>query len=355
MEYQKKRLATAAVMLALTAPATTLASSTTCTEAASEEQARALLSRLMPDAGFIEFSTLNTGSTSCLLEVEMLANANDPSTRGYIYVLPDGQRALNGPLLDKRSKLQISKDMEQNESLVAIQAAIENMTAQVLDANTRAAKISAPQNTDLFANTPSANSPHVKPTTEEEIIKKPYTPAPGETIQQTLLRELKKSPYAQGVQRTSVPNPAAQAYILYDSNCPACTVLYKAMDSIAEKHHVQFNWVPGYLNDAGWLLAAEAIRNLNLSNQDGVDAIRNNFEQPKPTIDQLELMAKNLTDKEFEQARASAVFLLRVNSMSPSPLGTPMIFIEGPTGKVVSAYGAVSSDKDWESLVRQAQ
>ncbi|HCL3282172.1 TPA: hypothetical protein N2A29_006235, partial [Pseudomonas aeruginosa] len=81
-----------------------------CVALATEQQAKTLLGRLFPESNLINFEPLKLAEGSCLLEVDMEAVKGRKDTRGFVYVLPDGERFLNGPLMDKRSKLGLQAD-----------------------------------------------------------------------------------------------------------------------------------------------------------------------------------------------------------------------------------------------------
>lgn len=311
----------------------------TC-EYATEDEARWLMGRWFPNAKFLEFNKLEN---SCLLEVYLLADASIPESSGYFYVLPGGKEGINGPIYNHRSKPQITIP----GATGAVQQAQAAIAQGISDGYEAAAGI---ENAARLAVEQTGEPVKLEP--DDLNLNKPFEPQPGETIQQALLRELKKAPHIMSVQETPLLAPVAQAYVLYDSNCPACTHLFEEMEGIAQEHNVAFNWVPSYLNEKGWVQAAHIIKTLESSNDEAVEEIRDTFTNPK-SDEYVELMTANLNEADYDKARLSAAFLLRLNKMSPRILGTPLIFIEGNDGKVVSAYGAVTESSEWSRLVRK--
>lgn len=75
----------------------------------------------------------------------------------------------------------------------------------------------------------------------------------------------------------------------------------------------------------------------------------------RKTDEEVAQMGAQLDEQDYENAKAGTAFLLRLNKMSPRVLGTPMIFIEGQGGEVVSAYGAITESEEWSKLVEKVQ
>lgn len=322
----------------LLAPATP--QQVTC-EYATEDEARWLMGRWFANAKFLEFNKLEN---SCLLEVYLLADASIPESSGYFYVLPGGKEGINGPIYNHRSKPKITTP--------GVTGAVQQAQAAIVQgiSGRHEAAVAGIENAARLAVEQTGEPVKLEP--DDLNLNKPFEPQPGETIQQALLRELKKAPHIMSVQKTQLPEPVAQAYVLYDSNCPACTHLFEEMEGIAQEHNVAFNWVPSYLNEKGWVQAAHIIKTLESSNDEAVEEIRDTFTNPK-SDEYVELMTANLNEADYDKARLSAAFLLRLNKMSPRIMGTPLIFIEGNDGKVVSAYGAVTESSEWSRLVRK--
>ncbi len=336
-----------------------------CSEVATEEQARALLSRLVSNPEYIDFTPLNMGSVSCLLEVELLADAADPSTRGFFYVLPDGEHGLNGPLIDRRNTAFLKPatassaiTAQEGLNVEAIKIALDGLKERVEAATTNASaltSVAAPPTAPAATATPVQEAPAYVQTPAGLVdANSPFVAAPGKTLQQTMLADLKQAPHVTNVQTVNVENPVAQVYVLYDSTCQFCAKLYDMQDAIAEKHNVSFNWIPGYISDMGWLHAAHAVKELAKSPEAGLAAVREAFTGPKPTAAALEELAAGLTQQDFENAKHAAVFLYRLNKMSAKPIGTPLLFIEGLNGGVSTAYGAVEDDAEWVRLLDKA-
>ena len=326
-----------------------------CSEVATEQQARSLIDRMVPDAKYIEVAPLNQGSTSCLLEVEVQIDPDNPESRGFFYVLPNGEYGLNGPLIDKRAAALMAsvnnQQSQDSDGAGEIADALARLQSQVENARAGVAPVAAP------AQAPEPTEPPAIVQTPQGPVdaNSPFVAEPGKTLQQTVFAEMKKLDYASNVQTVEIENPVAQVYVLYDSTCPFCAKLFKAQDELAEKHNIVFNWVPGYINNTGWIHAAHAIKELHKSNEAGVAAIREAFAGNRQlTPDQLKELAENMTEQDFENAMGAAVFLYRLNKTARSSIGTPLIYVEGPNGNVSSASGAITKDSEWQGLLEKA-
>lgn len=160
--------------------ATGFAANNVCSEVATLEQATELMTRLFPDSKIINAEPLKVAaSKSCLLEVEMLTAQNNPRTQGVVYVLPDGDHFLNGPLMSKRSKVEQSPEVEPTSGQTMPELTSSETTApspfepSIVEAVTAAAALAT--NTNASAAKPE--------------------PTKSESLREKTLRELQAHPF----------------------------------------------------------------------------------------------------------------------------------------------------------------
>lgn len=305
--FRIKAIVAAVATASLMTLSTSALSNEICAEVASKEQAQVLLEKLFDNAAIISADPLRLSvSTSCLLEVELMTDAENPLTKGTIYVLPDGDHFLNGPLMSKRSKVQ---------PLEVEQEAVPRKTA-----------------TATPSTTPSAST---------ESQPKPSTP---EEIRYNTLRKLQETPY---VHFNFMDNPNGTANILYDVACPYCIQQYKAMEEAGKEHGINFNWIPVYLTKSNWPAAALIIRETAKDPAAGKKLL-NEFMEQKVSNESLASEYKTLTKSDFEKARKTNMIFAEI--MREAQVGTPLAFVENSKGQVKVASGKLDLD-EWTVMI----
>lgn len=301
-----------------------------CAEVATEEQAHQLLLRLFPAAKFISAEPLSSGnSKSCLLEVEMLADASNPHTKGFVYVLPDGERFLNGPLMDKRSRVgtsPLSGDIQQalKEQQKALQSA--------LDSPAKARKSNETTPEDALSTQLADSFP--TPTRAEEVPT-------SEQLRERLLEKLKTLP------ALNTGEGQAPVYVLYDPLCPHCKSLYKQSEELAAKHGITFHWIPMFLNEGSWAMSALVLKELN-GDRDNAHSLFDRMMTGQWSATEAEAAVRSLSEEDFALAKpATGVFveLARANSR----IGTPLVVFESVGGGIDVISGLPKED-DWKNL-----
>lgn len=301
-----------------------------CSEVATEEQAHKLLLRLFPAAKFISAEPLSSGNTkSCLLEIEMLADEGNPQTKGFVYVLPDGERFLNGPLMDKRSRVgtaPLSHDIQQaiNEQQEALQSAL-----------TRPAKAqhNNQENPEKALSSQLADSVPA-PTRAEEV------PTP-EQLRQRLLEKLKTLP------SLKTGEGKAPVYVLYDPLCGHCKRLYKQSEELAAQHGITFSWIPMFLNEGSWAMSALVLKGLN-TDPENAHSLFDRMMTGQWSGSEAETAVRSLTEEDFALPKpATGVFveLAKANSR----IGTPLVVFESAAGGI-DVISGVPTEEDWKNL-----
>lgn len=283
-------------------------SSEICSEVATQEQAQTLLERLFDNAEIISADPLKLSvSKSCLLEVELMVDASNPATKGTIYILPDGDHFLNGPLMSKRS-------------------IVQPMASQA----TAAQQEVAPQ--------------EVTPVAQQASAQPSKQPDSHEQIRYNTLRDLQKTPY---VHYSFTDNPKGTVNVLYDVECPYCIQQYKAMEEAGKKHDINFNWIPVYLTESNWSAAALIIRETAKDPVAG-KKLFTDFMERKVSNDSLASQYKTLTESDFEKARSTNKIFAEI--ISTSHAGTPLTFVENAQGGVKIASGKLDLD-EWPEMI----
>lgn len=304
----KKTIIASALSAALAMTATASFADTICTEVATQEQAEALMTRLFPKSKVQSAEPLKLSiSTSCLLEVEMLTDAANPKTKGTVYVLPDGDHFLNGPLMSKRSWV-----------------------------GGQPAGNSAPSNP--FGATPTITGDN---SADSFITESPQSPA--ELRKNTLHKLLNKT----NIQYAYSDSPEATASILFDIDCPYCISQFEEMEEVAKAHNLNFNWIPVYLNERSWAGAALLIRETDKNPAEGKKLLEQIMSK-KIAGDKLSEMFKTLTEADFAKAKETNEIFAEI--IRQSRVGTPLTFVENKSGFVKISSGKLDLD-EWPTMI----
>lgn len=289
----------------------------TCTPA-TKESASELLLRLFPNAQLYNFDHIsyNAMESGCLLEVEMLADKNNPNSRGFVYVLPDGKRFLNGPLMDKRSR-------------VMIDPAATNPTQPSSEPK---APPEPPPALDLSGLDQPSSAPAAPPLGA-------LPEAEAEQIRQDLLSEIKSLP---AIETQSSGSPI---YVLFDPQCVYCRKLYAQHEKLANQHKLSFVWVPIFLNDQSWAMSAFLLKTARASTDEAKALLKKIMEKtwnPKNDADGV----MGLTQEDYAYAKNASLAFYGVAKKNPG-IGTPLVVFEAPGGKVEVISGLPRAT-DWD-------
>lgn len=305
-----------------------------CKTSATKEQADVLLKRLFPKASIISAENLALDNTKsvCLLEVEMQVEADKPETRGFVYVLPDGERFLNGPLMDKRSKVgtsplssEVKQAFEEQEKLIS----------------------------DYFAHgTPPPASPQPG-SNQVSGIGEPTQPGfggqsvpPKEIPTPAVLRE-KLISKLQTLPSISTPDEGKPVYVLLDPLCAHCKRLFKSSSDIAAKYGIQFHWIPLFLNEGGWALSSHILKTNRESPASALQTLEHVM-SGKMTDQEVATVMAGLTEDDYaapKQATAVFIDLAKYNSR----LGTPLVVFRKPDGGIEVISG-MPHEQDWAAI-----
>lgn len=272
---------------------------------ASREAASELLLRHFPNAEFISFEGLSstTSETGCLLEVEMLADKDEPQTKGFVYVLPDGKGFLNGPLLDKRSRLSIVPGVQAGQA--APHAPSAAATANVQPAG----------QPPLQGQTPPALDPLEKALSSVEALPAIHTQLTGHPV-----------------------------YVLFDPQCIYCHDLYAQHEKLAQKYDLQFIWVPVFLNERSWAMSAHLLKTAEADAEKARGLLEKMMLRTwSPHDDAADIQA--LGDADYAKAKVSALAFYEI-SQQIQGAGTPLVIYRAPNGSASVINGLPRPD-DW--------
>lgn len=302
----KKILLSSVVAACITLASTTVFAETVCSEVATPEQAETLMKRLFPESRILSTSPLQVAvSTSCLLEVEMLTIANDPKSTGLVYILPDGDHFLNGPLMSKRSW---------------VGSTPQSQPVQASESQTTNQAISNP--------VPMAG-------------KKPDSPA---ELRKNTLHRLQESPlFAFNYNE----KPTATASVLFDVDCPYCIQQYKEMEVAAKEHNINFQWIPVYLNERSWAAAALLMRETQ-KDPEAAKKLLDDIMNKKISDDVLAAQFKTLTESDFAKAKETNMIFAEI--VRSSRVGTPLTFVENGNGDVKVSSGKLELE-EWKVML----
>lgn len=301
-----------------------------CSEVATEEQAHQLLLRLFPGAKFISTEPLSSGSTkSCLLEVEMLVDESNPDTKGFVYVLPNGERFLNGPLMDKRSRVgttPLSGEIQQ--ALKDQQEALKSAITPTPNAHKSAESSQADAlSSQLVNGLQTATNGGVAPTSE--------------LLRQRLFDKLKTLPALNtGEGQTPV-------YVLYDPLCAHCKRLYKQSEELAAQHGITFSWIPMFLNEGSWAMSALVLKDLN-TDPDKAQSLFELMMTGQWNGAEAETAVRALTEEDFARPKTATGLFIEL-AKSNSRIGTPLVVFES-VGGGVDVISGVPNEEDWKNL-----
>lgn len=297
-----------------------------CQSIAPTERAEALLNRLFPKAVIHFAEPFPVSDSTCLLEVEMSVDPANPVTRGFVYVLPDGERFLNGPLMDKRSKVEIS-----TTDPAALQDA--------LNAQQRAMDLLSQQQTRTSSQGDiESNMPNVSATPEASA-----PPKSGGALRRELHDKLAQLPSLTGGNPDGRP-----VYVLLDPQCVACQRLFADRDQLAEMHNIHWQWIPLATTEEGWIKNASVLKTATTSPEQAMAMLEEIMQRKWKAQEHIDLI-KSLREDDYAIARKASEVFADLAKSSSGAARTPLVAFERPN-KSVEVFAGIPLDTDWLSL-----
>jgi hypothetical protein len=323
---------------------------------APREKATALLLKLFPDAEIkaMDPLALDDSKTLCMLEVEMLADKTKPGTRGFVYVFPDGERFLNGPLMDKRSDVGLEPPAE-----LAAQIAAEKAKQAQLYNKASAAGVTLPgapnseskpsDGFDTSAPVPSTDSDLIEsadqsaiqmsPVSQPPSLPQKQTPDQVKAQQEQFLADLKQLP------DIVTGKGARDVYVMFEPSCPYCRRLYGEHEALAERYNLKFHWIPFFSSEKMWQTTAFLLKTYKEKPSDGPELFRKMMTLSwDPLTDAVEL--NKMKDPDYHVPLAASLKFKEAATTNPV-LGTPLVVFRAPDNSVEVISGIPRPD-DWK-------
>jgi|GEM_PF-4577559 len=287
-----------------------------------------LILRLMPQSTVRGVEKLDFGLGTYVWEVDMLVDKDNPETSGFVYLSADGTKLLNGPLMDKRSRvMQTSASAGMPQHSMA-----SSMPAQMPGDLAPAAPSMAPGSTQAD----------------------PFDPKPALEAQANKAEFQRKQFYA-GISQLnyiSTTQGSNIVYVLFDPLCHACQRLYKQQSAISAAYDVEFRWIPIFLDARSYQISALIQKIYNENQAQGLETLDQVLnKQWKAEDHHAEIAA--LTDADYEQVKPAAAVFYSIGEASPG-MGTPFVTFKNSSG-VIEAFGGVPLANDWASLKPRQQ
>ncbi|MDZ5605235.1 hypothetical protein SJI00_20900 [Pseudomonas sp. RP23018S] len=282
-----------------------------------------LILRLMPRSAVRSVEKLDFGLGTFVWEVDMLVDRDNSATSGFVYLSADGTKLLNGPLMDKRSRV-----MQKPES--------------------------APQPQPSMASAPTAQTPNDSSAVGPAAVPSsaqadPFDPNPGLKAQATKAEYQRKQFYA-GISELnyiSTTEGSNIVYVLFDPLCHACQRLYKQQSAISAAYDVEFRWIPIFLDARSYPISALIQKTYSESHAKGLEMLDQVLNKQWRAEDHHTEIA-SLTEGDYEQVKPAGAVFYSIGEASPG-MGTPFVTFKNSSG-VIEAFGGVPLANDWASL-----
>ncbi|EKY4114576.1 TPA: hypothetical protein ACGW3M_001212 [Pseudomonas aeruginosa] len=302
-----------------------------CVALATEQQAKTLLGRLFPESNMFSFEPLKLGGGSCLLEVDMEAVKGRKDTRGFVYVLPDGERFLNGPLMDKRSKLGLQPDAAQQPSPEEIRSAIQ-ASAQLL-AEKSGSLGDAHDYNSIVRN--DAAGPEQIANAQPQPVK-----SVGEYRQEALTTIKSLPQLVTGVGQHDV-------YALVDPLCSQCSALFKQSEDLTSQYGIRWHWIPVHTSESGWVMSAHLLQMAATNPVQAIADMRSMF-NGEWTAAKQEAALQALTPDDYSKSQQALAFLIKYGT-SGGQTRTPFVAFLKPNNEL-ELIGGKPLMEDWAAL-----
>lgn len=294
------------------------------------EQAQSFFSGLMPDSQVLAVSPAFPAGAAghCITKVRMLVNKTDPATDGIVFLMPDGEHFLNGPMMDATSRLTPTaqagaQQLPPTEGLSDKDKALIDMLLGVRD--------------DVERITTEGSFPEVE------------TPEPQEI--QDALKELVSDIGKLPNQLAFNADGTNTAYVVFDPSCNKCQHFFQDMPAVAERFDTRLVWIPTYLADTTRTHAAYATKAINQEPEDKAWAILK-LMMTAPGVDESTLGALlgSVSDEDFSQLEQSAAYTRVV--MQAEELGTPFILFQPADGSAITFKSGYTDIEDLEANLK---
>ena len=283
-----------------------------------------LIQRLMPASEIRDVERLDFGLGTYVWEIDMLADKGNPQSTGYVYLSADGTKLLNGPLMDKRSRVMPMPGSESSMPSVAPQA----------DVMERQLEHSIPESAADASQEQAFNPP---PALEAQANKAAYQ-------RDQFYAGISQLNYISTTQGSNV------AYVLFDPLCAHCARLYKQSTAIAAAYDVEFRWIPIFLDEKSYPIAALLQKIQSQDQAKGHETLEQMLTKQWKAEDHLMEIA-SLTEADYEQVKPAGAVFLAIARAVPG-IGTPFVMFKNAADKV-EAFGGVPLATDWASLKKQ--
>lgn len=284
-----------------------------------------LITRLMPASKIRGVEKLDFGKGTYVWEVDMLADQANPQSSGFVYLSADGTKLLNGPMMDKRSKV------------MALPSVAEGASQYPLPLP------------DMPHHTPEQVMPESSADADQEQAFNPQPAIEAQAKKAAVQREQFYAGISQ-LNYISTTQGSNIVYVLFDPLCAACGRLYKQSTAIAAAYDVEFRWVPIFLNEKSYPIAA-LIHKIHSENQTkGLETLDQVLTKQWKAEDHLMEIA-GLTEADYEQVKPAGAVFLEIGRAVPG-IGTPFVMFKNSSNKV-EAFGGVPLATDWASLKKK--
>lgn len=285
-----------------------------------------LIQRLMPASQIRGVDKLDFGLGTYVWEIDMLADKANPQSSGFVYLSADGTKLLNGPMMDKRSRVM--------------------PLPSVADGGTEPSPVPLPDSSHH-------SSEQVMPESSADASQEQaFNPQPALEAQAKKAAYQRDQFYA-GISQLnyiSTTQGSNVVYVLFDPLCAACGRLYKQSTAIAAAYDVEFRWIPIFLNEKSYPIAA-LIQKIHGANQSrGLETLDQVLTKQWKAEDHLMEIA-GLTEADYEQVKPAGAVFLEIGRAVPG-IGTPFVMFKNADDKV-EAFGGVPLATDWASLKKK--
>ncbi|WP_219096312.1 DsbA family protein [Pseudomonas sp. UMAB-40] len=304
------------------APEPVQADSAVVVETPSLKADTSLITRLIPSSEIRSVEKLDMGMGTWMWEVDMLADKANPKTSGFVYLSADGTKILNGPLMDKRSRI-----MSLPEGSAAAASASHDSANDPEPADEGS---SSPQQSAAIQQSESPGA--------EAIAKKVKHAAEQREM---FLSGIEKLPY---FSTTKGKNPV---YVLFDPLCSACQKLYKQHKAIAQAYDAEFRWIPIFNNEQSYPLSALLRKTYDKDPVLGSEMLDQMLSKTWNAEDHFTDIA-GLTEGDYGLVKPAAAVYLAITREMPG-IGTPFVMFRN-ANEHAEAFGGVPYSTDWALL-----
>jgi len=277
-----------------------------------------LILRLMPDSQVRGTEKLDFGMGTYVWEVDMLVDKANPQSSGFVYLSADGTKLLNGPMMDKRSRIMPLKN----------EAAATDLPETPIPPNLNQVPAQGAQE----FNQEQAFNP--QPAIEAQAQKAAY----------------QRNQFYAGISQLnyiSTTTGSNIAYVLFDPLCSACAKLYKQSTAIAAAYDVEFRWIPIFISEQSYPISALLQKTFMADKAKGLEALDQILTKQWKAEDHLMEIAA-LTEADYEQVKPAGSVFVEIARAVPG-IGTPFVMFKNAANNV-EAFGGVPLSTDWASL-----